>query len=470
MNKKTKIVATIGMASDNKEMLQKMSDAGVNIYRLNFSHGDHAEHALKIKTIREDLKLDGAIMLDTKGPEIRTGRINGKVEVKEGDMLTLTVEDVLYEDTGKLGISYKNFINDVEVGDVVVLLSGAVLVEVISKTATDVVTKVVSGTGKIASKRHVNLRGKKVSLPTVTEQDWKDIDFGIEQKVDFIALSFVRTAKDIKEVREYCQNKGQNIKIIAKIENFESVENLEEITIESDGVMVARGDLACEISFPKVPAVQRRIMALCDQYKKPVIVATQMLMSMVDSITPTRAEVMDVSTAVFDGADAVMLSDEATKSKDPSHVVDMMAKIAIETEKEIYETEDCDCNCGCGCDCSDKKQNDGIAIGVSAMIENMDCIDAIVVLNEDEKLVEAISNYRPCQSIFAFTNDQKRKNQMELLFNVYPQKMDISGDLNSIIKEASKVIKSKSKAKKCILVSVVEVNGKKVPTIQVVEL
>jgi pyruvate kinase len=464
--KRTKIVATIGMASDNSEMLKKMSDAGVNIYRLNFSHGDHAEHAEKIKKIREELKLDSAILLDTKGPEIRTGRVNGKVEVKEGDVLTLTVEDVLYEDAGKLGISYKNFVNDVEVGDIVVLLSGAVLVEVVSKTATDVVTKVVSGSGKIGSKRHVNLRGKKVSLPTVTEQDWKDIDFGIEQKVDYIALSFVRTAKDIKEVREYCRNKGQDIKIISKIENYESVQNLEEIVKESDGVMVARGDLACEISFPKVPAVQRRIMDLCDQYKKTVIVATQMLMSMVDSITPTRAEVMDVSTAVYDGADAVMLSDEATKSADPSHVVKMMASIAKETEKEVYEFEVSEKEKGC----SKEKSLNGISASISAMVETMECIDSIVVVSDDYDLVNSIANYRPTQTIFAFTNDQKNKNQMELVFNTYPQKMDISGDLNSVIKNALKVVKTKkADAKKCVLVSYTEVNGEKVPTIQIVK-
>jgi len=449
-----------------------MSDAGVNIYRLNFSHGDHAEHAGKIKKIREELKLDGAIMLDTKGPEIRTGEVREGFKVKRGDELTLTVEKGVYEDTGKLTISYKEFVNDVEVGDLIVLLSGAILARVIRKTKTDVIVKIKNGHGTIESKRHVNLRGKKVSLPTVTKKDWADIDFGIKQKVDFIALSFVRTAQDIKKVREYCRKKGQDIQIIAKVENYEAVQNLESITKESDGVMVARGDLACEISFPKVPAVQRRIMELCDKYKKPVIVATQMLMSMVENITPTRAEVMDVSTAVFDGADAVMLSDEATKSEKPSRVVKMMASIALETEKEVYEAKDCECecDCGCGCDSRENDQLDAIALGVVAIAENTKDIGAIAVVNEDEALTLAITNLRPATPIFSFTNNQKLKNQMELLFNTYPHKMNISGDSNHVIKEASKFIKTKSKAKNCVFVLNTKVNGKKVPTIQVVRL
>ena len=331
--KKTKIVATISPKSGSKEMIKKLSKAGVNVFRLNFSHGIYEEHGKQIDIIRE-ADVDCAIMLDTKGPEIRTGEVRDKVFLKVGDKFTMTINGGVYEDTGKISVNYKDFIKDVNVGDVIVFDSGVMHAKAIKKTSTDIDFIVTEGQTNITTKRHINLFGKPVSLPTITEQDWKDIEFGISKDVDMIALSFVKSGKDAKSVKDYCTSKGHsNIQIISKIENFESTQNLEDIIIESDGIMVARGDLACEIPFSKVPAVQKKIIALCSYYKKPVIIATQMLLSMVENIQPTRAEVSDVANAVLNGTDAVMLSGETTTGKFPIETVKYMAKICENTEK-----------------------------------------------------------------------------------------------------------------------------------------
>ncbi|MDD2840488.1 MAG: pyruvate kinase, partial [Rickettsiales bacterium] len=277
--KRTKIVATIGPKSQDPKILKKLSEAGVNVYRMNFSHGDHEEHGAKMDTVRK-LGLPGAIMLDTKGPEVRTGEVIKEFEVIAGDKLVLTIDKGVYDDTKKLSVSYPEFIKDVEVGNV--LLFDSVMQVTIDKIkGHDIFCTITKGKGKIASKRHINLMGRHVSLPTLTKSDWEDIDFGIEKKVDFIALSFCRSAKDVEELRAYCKKKGHIPGIIAKIENGEAVENLEEIVEVSDAVMVARGDLADEFPFARVPQIQRAIIELCNEYAKPVIVATQMLLSMV---------------------------------------------------------------------------------------------------------------------------------------------------------------------------------------------
>ena len=342
--KKTKIVATLGPASDKKEIIQQLYDTGVNVFRLNFSHGTHESHG-KVIDLLKSMNLNAAIMLDTKGPEIRIGEIRDKLPVKEGDKFTMTINQGVYEDTGKISVSYPGFIDDVDEDDIIVIDSGVVQARCISKTDEDLEFEVIEGQCDITTKRHINLHGRPVSLPTVTEQDWKDIDFGIEKKVDFIALSFVRTAEDVAEVREHCRKKGENIQIISKIENFESTQNLEDIIVESDGIMFARGDLSCEISFGEVPTMQKKVVSLCSYYNKPVIIATQMVLSMVTNIQPTRAEVSDIGNSIFEGADAIMTSDETTKSLNPVNVIKTMAKVVRETESNVYsicEKPECD--------------------------------------------------------------------------------------------------------------------------------
>lgn len=454
-NKRTKIVATIGMASETEEMLKKMSDAGVNVFRLNFSHGDHSEHAAKIEKIRR-LGLPGAILLDTKGPEIRTRNTSTKVELKKGDKLVLTIEETTYEESGKLGVSYKEFINDITVGDFITI-DESLIAKAVNKTATDIEFEITKGFGKVGSNRHINVQGRHVSLPTVTENDWKDIDFGIEQKVDYIALSFARTAKDINDVREYCAKKGHgSVKIIAKIENGEAVDNLEEIAMATDGIMVARGDLAKEIPFAKVPRVQRRIMELCSYYKKTVIVATQMLASMVTEINPTRAEISDVANAVFSGTDAVMLSEEATKSEDPSHVVATMAEIAEESEKEVYGDED------------ETVVYDEVVLPLTP--EMAEGVDAIVVISKDYNTTRFVSNARVALPTFSFINDVTLKNQMNLLWNVKSFELNISDDFEANVAEAEKVVAKMGDFKKYALISETTVKGKVIPTVQVREM
>lgn len=423
--KKTKIVATISPKSGSKEMIKKLSKAGVNVFRLNFSHGIYEEHGKQINIIRE-ADVDCAIMLDTKGPEIRTGEVRDKVFLKVGDKFTMTINGGVYEDTGKISVNYKDFIKDVNVGDVIVFDSGVMHAKAIKKTSTDIDFIVTEGQTNITTKRHINLFGKPVSLPTITEQDWKDIEFGISKDVDMIALSFVKSGKDAKSVKDYCTSKGHsNIQIISKIENFESTQNLEDIIIESDGIMVARGDLACEIPFSKVPAVQKKIIALCSYYKKPVIIATQMLLSMVENIQPTRAEVSDVANAVFEHVDAIMTSDETTKGNDPVNVINVMSKIAIDTEKEIY------CN-----DTNDNYDNEFDSIVcypsrnelIPAFSEYVDDADAIVVISDNPTYVNSVASMRTNLPIISFSSDKTLVNNQNLVWNTESKFVKISDD------------------------------------------
>lgn len=476
--KKTKIVATIGPASESLETLKNLSTAGVNIFRLNFSHGSHEEHGAKIDNIRS-LNVPCAVMLDTKGPEIRTGEVRDKLFVKVGDTFTMTTEKGIYEDTGKVSVNYKDFLKDVEVGDVICFDSGVMFAKALNKTKLDIKFEVINGQTNITTKRHINLFGKPVSLPTITEQDWKDIDFGISKKVDMIALSFVRSAKDVKEVKDYCIAKGcKHINIISKIENFEATQNLEEIVEESDGIMVARGDLACEIPFSKVPSMQKKIVALCDLYKKPVIIATQMLLSMVDNIQPTRAEVSDVANAVFEHIDAVMTSDETTKGVDPVNVINIMSKIAEDTEKEIYG---CDCGCDCNCECDSGKNNDkkckcSCCKDDKSSDEKCDCgccdndgifsilpdytknVDAIVVFSNKLEYTNSVASARYDLPILSFATEQALVNNLNLVWNTHPHLLKTKNNLEDDISNIESIIKKEYKKIK-EYIFVLEING-----------
>jgi pyruvate kinase len=431
--KKTKIVATIGFNSEKPKVLKKLHSAGANVFRLNFSHGAHEWHEKVIDNIRSLKLSDVAIMLDTKGPEIRTGEVKGKLPLKKGDKFTLTTVAGVYEDTGKLSINYKEFIKDVDVDDRIVFDGGVMIAKALKKTATDIVCEVVEGKSDITSKRHVNLFGKPVSLPTITEQDWKDIDLGIKKGVDFIALSFVRGAEDVFKVRKYCSDKGADIKIISKIENLEAVHNLADIVAASDGVMVARGDLGCEIHYELIPVIQKRIVSLCSIYNKPVIIATQMLLSMVDNIQPTRAEISDVANAVYEGVDAVMTSEETTKGVDPVHVIEVMSRIICAAEVDMYDNNQCHdkdhkdeetdgCRCGCQeeqeeCHCGENSENIELINFMPLLTKS---VEAIVVLNNDAIYATHISAQRYHFPIFLFTNDEKLASQTGLLWNTYP--------------------------------------------------
>ena len=346
--KKTKIVCTIGPSSESPEIIEDLIKNGMNVARLNFSHGTHEEHLAKMKTIRKvrrKLNRPIAIMLDTKGPEIRTGNFNiDEVFLKPGDVFTLTTRDV--EGTEEIvSVSYEGLPNDVEVGSVIYIDDGLVQLEVTEiKDGTDVVCRALNN-GVLSNHKGVNLPGSKTNLPAITPKDIDDIKFGIENDIDLIAASFVRKKEDVYEIRRILEdNGGEHIKIISKIESQEGVDNIEEIIEASDGIMVARGDLGVEIRTELIPIVQKEIIRKANKAAKPVITATQMLDSMIRNPRPTRAETTDVANAIIDGTDCVMLSGETAGGKYPVEAVSTMRNICITTElsddfkENIYQT------------------------------------------------------------------------------------------------------------------------------------
>ncbi len=317
-NKKTKIVCTIGPASESIDTLKELIKSGLNVCRLNFSHGNYEEHGKRIdniKAARNEMKLPIAILLDTKGPEIRTGKFSSpEVNLVEGQNFIITMEDVLGDET-KCTVSYKELVNDVKPGNQILIDDGLVGLAVKEIKGQEILC-IVQNAGTIKDNKGVNVPNVKINLPAITPKDKKDIEFGIEQGIDFIAASFVRKASDVLAIREILEeNNATNIQIISKIENQEGVDNIDEILEVSDGLMVARGDLGVEIPTEDIPIVQKELIKKCNILGKPVITATQMLDSMIRNPRPTRAEVTDVANAIFDGTDAIMLSGETAAGK-----------------------------------------------------------------------------------------------------------------------------------------------------------
>lgn len=340
--KKTKIICTMGPNTNDREVLKKLVENGMDIARFNFSHGDYEEQLSRIKllkSVREELGLPIAMLLDTKGPEIRTGLLKDekKVTLKEGQTYTLTTRDVIGDD--KIGhISYEGLPGDLEIGNSILIDDGLIGLEVTELTDTDIICKVING-GELGMRKGVNVPNVSIRLPGITEKDKQDILFGIEQGFDFIAASFVRNAACISEIKELLREYHADISVIAKIENAEGVEHLDEIIMASDGIMVARGDLGVEIPPEEVPYIQKRMIQKCNDCYKPVITATQMLDSMIRNPRPTRAEVTDVANAIYDGTDAIMLSGETAMGKYPVEAVKMMSQIAKNTEAHLNYAE-----------------------------------------------------------------------------------------------------------------------------------
>ena len=336
--RKTKIICTIGPASETKKVLIDMCKAGMNVARLNFSHGTHEEHLKKInliKEVRNELKIPLAIMLDTKGPEYRIGTFKEhKIVVNEGQTFTFTTDEI-EGDENKVSVNYKGFADDLKPGDRILVNNGLVICEVTDVKGHDVITEVKVG-GALSDRKSMNFPGKLLNSAFLSEQDKSDLLFGIEQDVDFVAASFVSTKRDAQDVREFLNaNGGKEIDIIAKIENRAGVENIEEICSVVDGIMVARGDLGVEIPFMEVPVVQKEIEQKCRLLGKRVIIATEMLESMINNIRPTRAEISDVANAVYDGTSAIMLSGESAAGKYPVEAVKTMSSVAEYTEQHI---------------------------------------------------------------------------------------------------------------------------------------
>ena len=415
--KRTKIICTMGPNSDKPGMIEKLIDAGMDVARLNFSHGDHAEHKSRIdniKAVRSKKKIPVAILLDTKGPEIRTGKLEGGkgVELEEGNTLILTTEDIV-GNSDRVSVSYKQMPQDLKKGDTVLIDDGLIELKVNKIDGTEIVCSVVNG-GKLGERKGINLPNVTVNLPALTEKDKDDILFGIEQEVDYIAASFVRKADDVRQIRKFLNdNGGEHIDIIAKIESAEGVENIDDIIEAADGIMVARGDLGVEIPAYKVPRIQKTIIEKCNHRYRPVITATQMLDSMIRNPRPTRAEVTDVANAIYDGTDAIMLSGETAMGKYPVEAVNMMIQIAVETEKSLkFETYR---------NVEVVRGASGVSSAVGhAAVDMVEYIKAscIVTPTMSGKTARLISNLRPSVPIYAVTPHEWAKRKMQLYWGV----------------------------------------------------
>ena len=333
--RKTKIIATLGPATDSAEMIGKLIDAGTNIVRLNMSHATHDWVRRVVSDVRAAAKARGVaagILMDTQGPAIRTGDLPVALDLQPGQKFVLTVRGDKSEEEHSVDVNYENFVNDISVGDVVLIDNGQIHMKVLSKQANKVECEVLTP-GKLGSRRHINLPGVKVSLPPLTEKDKADVRCGLEVGVDFMALSFVREANDLRELKKLFNGSKTQPLVIAKIEDQSAVQNIHGIIQESDGIMVARGDLGIEVPYEELPIIQRKIVKICQRVGRPVIVATHMLESMIESPHPTRAEITDVANAVFEQADAIMLSGETTVGKYPIKCVEVMDRVARRIER-----------------------------------------------------------------------------------------------------------------------------------------
>lgn len=333
--RKTKIIATLGPATESPEMIAQLIEGGMNIARLNMSHAPHDWVRRLTRDIREAAaarNVSVGILMDTQGPAIRTGDLPAALDLKPGEKFVLTVRGEKSEEERSVDVNYENFVNDINVGDIVLLDNGEIQMKVLKKFANKIECKVLTP-GKLGSRRHINLPGVKVSLPALTAKDLQDIALGLELGVDFIALSFVREAKDIRQLRAVIENSKNRPLIIAKIEDQQAVENLKDIIQEADGIMVARGDLGIEVPYEELPIIQRRAVKNCLRAGKPVIVATHMLESMIETPIPTRAEVTDVANAVYEQADAIMLSGETTVGKYPLKCLEVFNRVSLRIER-----------------------------------------------------------------------------------------------------------------------------------------
>ena len=415
--RKTKIICTIGPASENEEVLTQMCLAGMNVARLNFSHGTYPEHEKKIeliKHVREKLGLPIAILLDTKGPEYRIKTFReGKVEIKTGDTFVFTVDDIEGDET-RVSVNYKQLNKDLKPGDVVTVNNGMVKFEVQEIVGNDIITKCLFG-GALSNRKSMSFPNKVMSGPYLSEQDKADIIFGIQHGVDYVAASFVSTAQDVKDIRKHLDaNGGNDIEIIAKIENRSGVDNVVEICENCGGIMIARGDLGVEIPYVEVPSVQKKLTRICRMMGKRVITATEMLESMIQNPRPTRAEISDVANAVYDGTSCVMLSGESAAGKYPVEAVRAMAEIAEYTEQhtdykqrflstEYVGTNNLDCISHAVC---------SMAIDVNAK--------AIVVCSVSGKTAMLVSRFRTPVNIIGMTTDPKIWRRLSMSWGVTP--------------------------------------------------
>ena len=435
--RKTKIICTLGPATDDDEVLRKLMIEGMDVARFNFSHGDHAQHRKnkdRVEKLREELGLPVATLLDTKGPEIRVGDFKeGKVELVEGQTFTLTTEDVV-GDQAKVSITYKNLVNDVKPGDTILIDDGLINMKIEKVTDKDIVCRVENG-GPVSNHKGVNVPRVNLTMPYISDVDRADIIFGIENDFDFIAASFVRSADDILEIRKILDEyECDNINIIAKIENMQGVQNIDEIIRVSDGIMVARGDLGVEIPAEEVPFLQKEIIKKCNNAFKPVVTATQMLDSMIRNPRPTRAEVTDVANAIYDGTDAIMLSGETAKGKYPVEAVKMMNQIAISTEIHLSTKVK---------DYKSKYVNRGISAAVAySAVQTAHNVNAKCILASSMSgfTTRIVSKFKPDAQIIGLSPDDAIVRQMQIYWGVRPFKSHKAETTKDLLDEATDIV------------------------------
>ena len=444
---KTKIIATIGPSANKYNDLRDFHSAGMNVARINMSHASHTDAISIIESIhklnKKQSNLFGpiGILLDTQGPEIRTGINHSDIDLKTGDVVNLTIRDDVDVETSSIKINYKGLIKSVDKGSKISIDNGLLNFQVLAKDKENLKCKVLDG-GTLGSKRHVNLPGVRVDLPSITKKDRKDISFAIKHNVSFIALSFVRSAKDIVTLRSILKRKKSQIKIIAKIENQEGLDNIHEITQAADIVMVARGDLGIETDLADLPNIQRRIMYASAKWGRRSIVATHLLESMINNPTPTRAEVTDVANAIYEGSDAVMLSGETSIGKYPIQCIKMIKKIASKTEH--FRT------LGYEKFLQDNSDWQNIAKGARDLASRVNA-DAIVIITRSGQTANVVSNTKPFRMpIYAFTNNRDTFHQLSLIGGMQPRFIKSIKNQSSTISRIKSILNSETKVKKSL--------------------
>jgi pyruvate kinase len=433
--RKTKIICTLGPATGHTDMLRQLIEQGTDVFRLNMSHADHCsarEVVPRIRQLAEEARRPVAILLDTQGPAIRTGDLKINLDLKADDILELTVGDAESEEPYSVHVNYDGLVDDVAVGDTVLVDNGMIRLVVLEKREKRIRCKVITP-GTLGSRRHINLPGVHVNLPPLTEKDLADISLGAELGVDFVALSFVRQKSDLDELRGVLFEKGSNALIIAKIEDQLAVRAIADMINGADAIMIARGDLGIECPMEELPIIQRRIVKCCIRLGKPVIVATQMLESMITNPLPTRAEITDVANAVFEQADAIMLSGETSVGRYPVECVRVLDRVALRIERSG----------GAGYAESaileDKRQK---TVASAVVLANSLGRAKIIVFTRHGAMARYVSNLRPENApIFAFTPSEEVCRQLSICWGIYPVKISFTEDPNATIEAAEKFLR-----------------------------
>ena len=462
--RKTKIICTIGPKTAPFDMLSQLADRGMNVARLNMSHGTLEWHQQVIRNIRTINKKNGmaiAILIDTRGPEVRTGDVPRDIVLKKGDLLTLTVRRQAELEPFCVEVSYDGFVNEVAVGDIVLIDGGMISLQVKEITATDVRCESLDD-GLLGSRRHINVRGKSADLPSISDKDWQDINFAMASHVDFIALSFVRGAAVIAELRQYLLAQKAPIDIIAKIESAAAIPHLDEIIDAAAGIMIARGDLGSELPYEEVPLLQDEIIRKCRVVGKPVIVATHMLESMIVNPSPTRAEVTDISHAVLQGTDAIMLSGETATGKHPLKALATMDIVARRIEQQM------------GLDATirvkiSNKPKEEIARSAAILNNNLQAVGTLVITRRGLMAV-LLAKCRPIAPIFAFTNTTHVRRRLSIHWGIHAFRIKFSKDPEVSIQRAIEQLQRKDIVKtgdRVIVLSDILAGGKFVETVQV---